>query len=116
MDNPWTDDELRREDNLEFWSGKPPFALKDGNSETWCAWTDDSGYGIGLFTPEVTSLLAGRYQYDGSSDPGANSTNYVAPLRRFRLDFDEPYSYNFYITTGKTAEIRETFRDCNAAG
>lgn len=115
-DKPWTDDGMRREDSLGFWSGKPSFALKEGNSETWCAWCDESGYGIGLFTPDVTSLLAGRYQYDGSSDPGANSTNYVAPLRRFRLSFDEPYSYDFYITAGKTAEIREIFGNCRSAG
>lgn len=108
---PWTDDTLRREDNLGFWSGKPSFPLKEGNTETWCAWADDSGYGIGLFTPGAEALLAGRYEYDGSADPRANSTNYVAPLGFFALKPGEPYTYSFSITAGKINEIRETFKN-----
>lgn len=109
-DQPWTDGELRVERDLPFWAGKPAFQLKDDNTETWCAWTDDSGYGVGLFTPKATSLLAGRYQYDGSADAGADSTNYVAPLGVFGLSFDKPYNYAFYLTAGSVEEIRNTFR------
>ena len=109
-DKPWTRDELRVERQLPFWGGKPAFQLGDGNNETWCAWTDDSGYGVGLFTPKATSLLAGRYEYDGSADPGADSTNYVAPLGVFGLKFDEPHSYFYYLTAGTVDEIRATFQ------
>lgn len=109
-DKPWTDDALRREDDLGFWSGKPAFPLRQGNTETWCAWTDGSGYGIGLYTPQATSLLAGRFEYDGSADANGNPTNYVAPLDVFRLTFDEPYTYDYYLTTGNVNEIRSVFR------
>ncbi len=109
-DQPWTGDELRVERELPFWARKPAFQLKDGNSETWCAWTDDSGYGVGLFTPRAKSLLAGRFLYDGSADAGADATNYVAPLGVFALEFDEPHSYYYYLTAGSVEEIRATFQ------
>lgn len=109
-DQPWTGDELRVERELPFWAGRPAFQLKDGNNETWCAWTDDSGYGVGLFTPRAKSLLAGRFQYDGSADAGSDATNYVAPLGVFALKFDEPHSYYYYLTAGSVEEIRATFQ------
>ncbi|MBQ7669892.1 MAG: hypothetical protein IJS45_04125, partial [Clostridia bacterium] len=108
-DKPWTGDELRVERNLPFWAGQPAFQLKDGNNEKWCAWTDDSDYGIGLFSPRAKSLLAGRFLYDGSANPGSDSTNYVAPIGVFGLGFDEPYSYLYYMTAGSVEEIRNTF-------
>ena len=109
-DQPWTGDALRVERELPFWAGKPAFQLKDGNNETWCAWTDDSGYGVGLFTPRAKSLLAGRFQHDGSADAGSDATNYVAPLGVFALEFDEPHSYYYYLTAGSVEEIRATFQ------
>lgn len=109
-EEPWTDGPLRVEDSLEFWAGKPAFAFKESNTETWCAWTDDSGYGVGLFTPIAESLLAGRFLYDGSADPQANGTNYVAPIKKFVLHFDEPFTYTHHLTAGTVQEIRDTFK------
>lgn len=109
-EEPWTDAPLRTESNLEFWGGQPPFDLSEKNNETWCAWTDDTGYGIGLFTPIATRLLAGRFLYDGTAESDANPTNYVAPLDVFCLRFDEPFTYTYYLTTGTVQEIRETFK------
>ena len=97
--------------DLDFWGGQPSFVLQNGSDETWCAWTDNSLYGIGLYTPVATKLLAGRFMYDGSKDSYANSTNYVAPLADFKLNFDESYTYTYYLTAGSVTEIRNTFQD-----
>ena len=48
--------------------------------------------------------------YDGSKDSEANSTNYVAPLADFKLNFDESYTYTYYLTAGSVTEIRNTFQ------
>ncbi|MBR2732244.1 MAG: hypothetical protein IKD72_09725 [Clostridia bacterium] len=109
-EKPWTGDTLRVEKDLAFWGDRPSFVLKDGNDETWCAWTDASGYGVGLYTPAAISLLAGRYLYDGSKDPNADPTNYVAPIGVFRLEFDTPYTYTCYLTAGSVPEMRNTFQ------
>lgn len=109
-DAPWTDAPLRVERELEFWAGKPAFDLSPKNTETWCAWTDGDGYGVGLYTPIATSLLAGRFQYNGTADPNADPTNYVAPLGFFPLSFGEPFTYVCYLTAGTVGEIRQTFK------
>ena len=113
---PWTDAPLFSRDALAFW-GDPAnaascrFFLREGNTETWCAWTSsETGFGVGLFVPGVDSYTAGRYQYNGSKDPGDDATNYVAPINRFRLVSFEPITYSYLIATGTLAEIRETFR------
>ena len=113
---PWTDAPLRAERDLPFWGNAPGFDLQAGNSETWCAWADDADYGLGIYTPAATCLKAGRFCFDGSTDPLGNPTNYVAPLGFFALRFDEPFTYSFYLTTGSVREIRETFRAAAAAG
>lgn len=113
---PWTGAPLFSRDALAFW-GDPAnaascrFFLREGNTETWCAWTSsETGFGVGLFVPGVDSYTAGRYQYNGSKDPADDATNYVAPINRFRLVSFEPITYSYLITTGTTEEIRDTFR------
>ena len=113
-DAPWTGAPLRVERELAFCGGQPSLMFRDCNDEKWCAWTDDSGYGVGLYTPIAQSLLAGRFLYDGTADPDANPTNYVAPLGVFVLRFDEPFTYDYYLTGGTVDEIRSTFSQCRA--
>ena len=109
-DEPWTDGELRVEKDLEFWAGKPAFALKKGNTENWSSWTDENGYGVGLYSPVAESLLAGRFKYNGTNKAEDDPTNYVAPLAQTLLSFDEPFTYSYYLTTGTVNEIRATFK------
>ncbi|MCR4576873.1 MAG: hypothetical protein K5784_03070 [Clostridiales bacterium] len=107
---PWTDGELREEKDLEFWAGKPAFVLKKGNTENWSSWTDENGYGIGLYSPVAESLLAGRYMYNGTNKAEDDPTNYVAPLAETLLAFDEPFTYTYYLTAGTVNEIRAVFK------
>ncbi len=115
---PWTGAALTEKPSLNFW-GDPQYAadcrfsMNSGNSETWCAWVSSaSNYGIGVFTPDVTQLLAGRYKYNGTKTASADATNYVAPLKRFNIVSYQPRSYSYYIATGSTEQIRNIFYSC----
>lgn len=114
---PWTGDKLTVKDNLPFW-GDPStndqcyFDMEKGNTETWCAWTSsEKKYGLGLYTPNVSILLAGRHAYNGSKDPADSATNYVAPLITSLMRSYEPFQYSYYITAGTVDTIRTVFKN-----
>ena len=112
---PWTDGELTVEDALEFWgeSENPYFRLKNGNTETWCAWVNkNDDYGIGLYVPNTDMFIAGRHAYESdpdTSDPASGSCSYVAPINSLRIVSYEDFEYSYLITSGSTSEIRELF-------
>ena len=103
--------------DLPFWGERGSTdecytTLDESNTETWCAWTSsDKGYGIGLYTPQVEIMLAGRCEYDGSKDPKAFPTNYVAPLITNTMRNFEPFEYSYIISTGDVSTMRETFKE-----
>lgn len=110
-DNPWSNAPVTKMDDLGFWAEdrRGYINFNSTNTETWAAWADDSGWGIGLYVPGVTKLWSGRYEYDGSKDPSDGSTNYVAPVKQLALNFAEKISYSYLITTGEIDDIRDTF-------
>lgn len=112
-DAPWTGDTLTKRSDLPFWGDHRDgdVTYNPGNTETWTAWVDDNDWGVGLYVPNTTHLTSGRYMYDGSKDPAAQSTNYVAPLRQMMLIFGQKIEYSYYITTGSIDEIRTTFTE-----
>ncbi len=113
--SPWTNGELRVEPDLQFWgdpkyAGDCTFYIADGNTETWCAWYNrDEEYGIGLYVPNIDIYYAGKHKYDGSKDPNASSTNYVAPLNNLQIVSFEPIEYEYILTTGSVPAIRDVF-------
>lgn len=115
--NPWTGDKLTVKKNLPFWGesqnqSKCYFNIARENTETWCAWTSsEKGYGLGLYTPDVSILLAGRHAYNGSKNPADGATNYVAPLITTIMQNYEPFQYSYYITGGTVDSIRSTFSE-----
>jgi hypothetical protein len=112
----WTDAPLTSRNDLQFWGDAKYhdsciFKMKGNNTETWCAWTNTkSGYGIGLFVPNIDVFLAGRFSYNGSKDSKNGATNYVAPLNIIKLVSYHPIEYSYMITTGTLASIRNTFK------
>jgi hypothetical protein len=76
----------------------------------WSAFADESGYGLGLFTPNIHRVLAGRHEYDASKDPAAVSCGYIAPLRRLALESFRPVEYAYLIAAGQVADIRAAFK------
>ncbi len=112
----WEDQALTTKKNLQFW-GDPQynsdctFRMRNSNTETWCAWTNSmTNYGIGLYVPNVDTLLAGRHAYNGSKDSLNGATNYVAPLCTLKIVSFEAIEYSYMMTTGSLEQIRETFK------
>ena len=113
-DKPWQNDTLEVRRDLIFWPEDWPrhrFPLKENNTETWCAWVDGDDYGIGLYVPAATRFIAGRYCHDGTKDPAAGPTNYVAPLYMLRLISYKPIEYSYLITSGSLSNIRQRFTE-----
>lgn len=110
-DKPWTDDTLEKHTNIG-WSAEERYSFNysDENTEKWSAWVDDNDWGIGLFVPNVDSLVAARSMYDGSKYGYATSTNYTAPVKMMALYFGEKIEYSYLITTGTVDEIRAKFK------
>ena len=114
---PWTGAELSYDDDLKFWTADENATKKieEGNTETWCAWINkNDDYGIGLYTPNVTSLFAGRNEYEESPDEvdaSAQACSYVAAIGNFGLVNYETLEYSYLITTGSTQEIRDLFTE-----
>lgn len=106
----FSDEALTVKKDLPFWGGNDSAYFKLFSKETWGAWIGPDGYGIGVYTPIADTLLAGRFSYNGSTKSDNNATNYVAPLITYRLKTLEPFTYSYYVTTGKTEEIRGAFR------
>lgn len=111
---PWTGDALTEKKNLPFWGGNSDcrFELARGNTETWCAWvSSDKGYGIGLYTPGVSTLYAGRHNPNDSKSASNDGTNYVAPLIKMSMKNCEAFEYSYLITTGTVNTIRSVFQN-----
>ncbi len=114
---PWTDDTLSYRDNLNFWGDSTyyndcTFLIKNSNTETWCAWTNPrEDFGIGLYVPNVDSLLAGRHAFNNSPVSTNGACNYVAPVNTIILTSFEALEYSYLISTGSVEEIRATFKE-----
>ncbi len=108
---PWTGDAYETLPDEEFWAGRKSayHTIVEGNTETWAAWTNESGYGIGLYVPGTEIMLAGRHAYNGSKDPANGGTSYVAPLRTMRFTSFVPFEYEYVIAAGTVDEMRAVF-------
>jgi hypothetical protein len=113
-EKPWTGDELSVRRDLIFWPEDWPrhrFPLPKGDTETWCAWTDDNDWGIGLYVPGVEMLIGGRHAYNGTKEPHDAACNYVAPLKSIKLQSFVPVEYSYLIYTGNLADMRAKFTE-----
>ena len=115
--NPWTGDALDYDNDLGFWTddGNATKRLEDVNTETWCAWINQNDdYGIGVYTPNIGELFAGRLDYDvdpDEKDATAQACSYVAAIGYLRLANYESMEYSYLITAGSTQEIRDLFTE-----
>ncbi len=114
-EDSWTGDTLSYKSNLPFWgdhAGECTFALREKNTETWCAWINGADdYGLGVYAPNIDQLKAGRYLFDGSKSDMAESTGYVAPVNVLKMVSFKPIEYSYLLAAGSTAEIRKIFTE-----
>ena len=113
-DKPWTDDKLSYEKDLIFWpdAGYPHFYSK----ENWAAFTGefDDSFGIGIYVPDEEEFLTGIYERGNTTneDPSKDGpTSYIAITKTRTFRSFEPFSYEYYLATGNTTEIRDTFKE-----
>ena len=87
------------------------FTFDENNAERWCAWvSSETNYGIGLYTPNVKQVCAGRYNYNGSKDAKDDATNYVSPGSKLKIISYEKINYSYMVTCGSVDSIRSTFK------
>ena len=117
---PWTGDmeSVYYEAELQGWSNSKSFPLYRGNTETWSIWlntteTEEGGedFGFGTYCPNIQRHIAIRHQYDGSKDPMANSTSYVAPSCSIVMQSYKPIEYSYILATGSFDQIRSIFTE-----
>lgn len=110
---PWTNGKLTSEPELIFWpdAGYPKFYSK----EHWAAFTGEfeDSFGMGVYVPTQEEFLAGVFDREKTTDEDpsiAASTSYIAVIKTRTFTSFEPYSYEYYLTTGNTQEIRDSFK------
>ena len=113
-DNPWKNEPLTNEPDLIFWpdAGYPKFY----NKENWAAFTGEfeDSFGIGIYVRGEEEFLSGVFNREttDSEDPSTDDpTSYIAITKTRIFRSFEPFEYEYYLATGNTTEIRETFKN-----
>ena len=110
---PWTNGKLTSEPDLIFWpdAGYPNFYSK----ENWSAFTGEfeDSFGIGVYVDNEEAFLAGVFEREKTTneDPSRDGpTSYIAIVKNRTFKSFDPYQYEYYLATGDTTEIRNTFK------
>lgn len=77
-------------------------------TEHWAALVNESGVGVGIWEPGVTSFVGGFFGDPGKGGPTDAPTGYIAPLGVDILDHDIAYEYRYVLIVGGLEEIRRT--------
>jgi hypothetical protein len=75
-------------------------------SEHWAAHVNASGFGLGVFSPGLTSFIGGFHGTAGVGGPFDDSTGYISPVRPELLDWNIVYEYDFALVLGTVDDIR----------
>lgn len=77
-------------------------------TEHWAAYVDDTGWGIGVYTPGTE--LSTTYRFgSGPGGPMSGACSYFAPIRTFAVTEGLSYTYDVYMMIGTVGELREAF-------
>lgn len=109
---------------LVFYSGDRPWVGAETDSiipgwpnktfkitESWAAYIDEEGFGIGIMSPQAKELTAYRYVEKNLPGPLSLDTSYFAPIKKFAIVKDEPLVFDVFLTLGKLNKIRSRFTE-----
>ena len=120
-DDPWLDEALTVEKNLEFWSSNPKSWFYNAK-EKWAAFAGefDDSFAIGIFSAmkldiNIRAGVFGRGTTKSINPSKEGSTSYIAFGSDERIMFRsfEPFEYDYCISTGTVDEIRNNFKEIN---
>lgn len=83
-----------------------PNAAQWTATEGWAAQLNNAGWGLGVFSPAVTTFLGGFHGTPGIGAPNDDPTGYISPIRREILDWNTVYEYDYALVLGTLDEIR----------
>ena len=119
--SPWTESSYTYTDTLDFWS--PGTSDNRFNAtENWIAWLNEDNWGVGLYVPDVKSMVCGRFEYsvdrdDIGLDPSiADRCTYAAPLGQFSMESYTSFSYTYYLKVDYLVYTRALFYALHDAG
>lgn len=77
-------------------------------TENWAAAIDQSGNGLGIWSPETGFFCGGRYGYRHDTvGTRAQATTYISPLTEEVLDHNIEFDYEYVLIAGSLGDIRD---------
>lgn len=108
---PFTGDSLSNIDVVELKmndGGGGTWGRYNDVAEQWMAFVDDSGWGMGVYSPSAELFLAGRSDSNTDGDASSGSTSYIAPVRDAALMKNSVMEYEYYLIIDHLDNIRRT--------
>lgn len=106
-EKPWQSDTLATIPNVFMWTNFVP-------TEQWAACVNSAGFGVGIYTPEATSMNAGKFGSGVTCKTFDSSTLHIAPLVGRAFDRTSVYRYRCYLAVGPLPAIRSAFYQIHA--
>lgn len=118
-DKPFQNQPLYEDENLTFWvgGGYHGFNVTEG----WTAWVSEENFGIGIYTPSVTSASAGRHTgstFEEAKKISGNAsdlvqTTYSSMNVHFVMQTYASFEYTYFLMADFVDTMRSTFYELN---
>jgi hypothetical protein len=79
-------------------------------TESWAAYVDESGWGLGVINPHSESFGGGFYGPHADGGPSDAQTGFLRPGLKEVIDYNITYTYDYTLVLGTVNQIRATAR------
>lgn len=121
-ESPWDNGAVTENGTLGFWQGNPQ-SNRFHCTENWISWVNEDNWGVGLYVPDVSTVLVGRtLGFNVSSEELADkpymaaSSTYAAPLAQFTMQTYQAFDYTYYLSLNDVTNLRALFNKMHADG